>query len=203
MPNQTCFETIRIEAGQIQNIKWHNQRCNRTRRELFGEKRAIELQHWITPPPEGLYRCRITYHKQITKIEYIPYQPKIIKSFKIVPSTIDYRYKYSERTQLDHLKNQYPEVDEIIIEKDGLITDTTIANLAFYDGEQWVTPENPLLPGTMRAKLLNEKFLIPKPITSEALKQFSHVALMNAMIGFQIQKNSIIYNLTERPILCL
>ncbi|HHH19730.1 MAG TPA: hypothetical protein ENK86_04390 [Campylobacterales bacterium] len=202
MDRNTCFETIKIKDGRIHDIKWHNQRCNRTRRELFGEKKALELQYFITPPDKGLYRCRITYHKQVTKIEYIPYTIRTLESFKIVQSHLDYAYKYSNRTELEHLKNQHPDVDEIIIEKNGVITDTSIANLAFYDGQQWITPSTPLLEGTVRAKLLSEQFLIPKVIKSDELKHFSYVALMNAMIGFRIQKNSTIYDLTER-VICL
>ena len=61
------------------------------------------------------------------------------------------------------------DVDEVIIEKNGYLTDTTIANIAFFDGKQWFTPEKPLLKGTMRAKLIEEGFLQTKNIKSEEL----------------------------------
>ena len=202
MYKQSCFETIKIKDGTIHNIKWHNQRCNKTRRELYGKFKALELQYYISPPQQGLYRCRITYQEDVNNVEYAPYEPKTIETFKIVKSDIDYCYKYSDRIQFDRLKKQYPQFDEIIIEKNGQITDTSIANLAFYDGKRWLTPSNPLLQGTMRAKLLSEQFLVPKVIKSDELKHFSHIALMNAMIGFQIQKNSIICDPTER-VTCL
>jgi len=76
--------------------------------------------------------------------------------------------------------------DEIIIEQNGYLTDTTIANIAFYDGERWITPAKPLLKGTMRAKLLDEGLLHEKEIKKEDLKNYSQVALINAMIGFKI-----------------
>lgn len=180
------LETIKIEDGQIENIYWHNQRCNRSRVELFNENRILELSSFITPPTKGVYRCRILYGRDIESIEYIPYYRKKISSFTIIESQIDYKYKYSNREELDRLKDGY---DEIIIEKDGLLTDTTIANIAFYNGKGWVTPKIPLLEGTVRAKLISNNFLIPKDIKKEELEDFSHFALMNAMIGFQIQKN--------------
>ena len=185
--NSLLFETIKIENGQIENIEWHNQRCNKSRAELFNAKALLNLETFITPPPRALYRCRICYKKDIHSVEYIPYTPKIFNNFIIVKSQINYAYKYDDREELNSLQNLYK--DEIIIEKDGLLTDTKIANIAFYNGQEWITPKKPLLKGTMRAKLLHNNLLIPKNIRKEELENFSHFALMNAMIGFQIQKN--------------
>ena len=199
MPNIPLYlETIKIEDGEIYNIEYHNQRFNRTRENLFGLSKHINLEEAIvSPPQEGLYRCRILYREKIIYVEYIPYIDKNPKSFKIVSSNIEYRYKSTYRDELNDLLKSSHLYDEIIIEKDGLLTDTTIANIAFYDGDSWITPEKPLLEGTMRAKLLDKKILIPKIIKSDNLRYFSHFALMNAMIGFQIQKNITIYDRKE------
>ena len=196
------IETIKILDGKVYNIEWHNRRFNQTRLDIFGLDKSINLIEYINPPPIGLFRCRIVYDIDIISIEYIPYSPKVINSFKIVQSNIDYKYKYSNRDELNSLKESANGYDDIIIEKNGLLTDTTIANIAFFDGNEWITPKTPLLKGTIRAKLVNRGFLIPKDINSDKLKHFSNFALMNAMIGFQIQKNIIIYiNIKER--ICL
>lgn len=184
--NRLLFETIKIEDGQINNINWHNRRCNRSRAKLFNATTPLELENFINPPQKGLYRCRIIYGEEIDSIEYIPYTPKSFYQFNIIESQIEYSYKYSNREELKQLKNGY---DEIIIEKDGLLTDTSIANIAFYDGKEWVTPKTPLLKGTTRERLLNSNFLREIYIKADELQKFSHFALMNAMIGFQIQKN--------------
>ncbi len=187
MIKRELLETIKIEDGQVMNIEWHNRRCNKSRLELFDEKKLLNLEEFIKPPPKGLYRCRILYDNEVNSIEYIPYSPKKIKSLKIIQSDIDYKYKYNDREELNKLlDNAY---DDIIIEKNGFLTDTTIANIAFFDGEKWITPLKPLLEGTIREKLLSEEFLILKNIKSEDIKNFLHFALMNAMIGFQIQKS--------------
>jgi 4-amino-4-deoxychorismate lyase len=144
------------------------------------------LSSVIEAPPKGLYRCRILYHKTIHTIDYIPYLPKEIHRLKIVSSNISYSYKYADRTPLNDLLEKEKHYDEVIIEKEGLLTDTTIANIAFYDGEQWVTPAKPLLEGTMRAKLLDEGYLYKKEIKREDLKAYRRVALMNSMLGFKI-----------------
>jgi 4-amino-4-deoxychorismate lyase len=92
--------------------------------------------------------------------------------------------------------------DDIIIERGGLLTDTTIANIAFFDGKEWITPKKPLLEGSLRAKLLDNKILVKKDIKIDSLKHFSHYALMNAMIGFRIQKDVTIY-INEKEKICL
>jgi 4-amino-4-deoxychorismate lyase len=194
--NSLLLETIKIENGRIENIEWHNQRCNKSRAELFNTKSALNLETFITAPPTGLYRCRITYKHDIHSIEYIPYTPRIFNEFTIVKSQIDYAYKYANREALNSLQKPYN--SEIIIEKDGFLTDTSIANIAFYTGKEWLTPKTPLLEGTMRAKLLYNNFLTPKNIRKEELQNFSHFALMNAMIGFQIQKNVNIHEDVRR-----
>jgi len=186
------FETIKIESGQVKNIKWHNQRFNKARFELFGEKEQLDLQTYITPPSRGVHRCRIVYDKNIQSINYFPYATKLFKTFTVVNSNLNYAYKYNDRSDLEELlksplsKKIY---DEIIIEKNGLLTDTSIANIAFYNGKYWFTPKVPLLEGTTRARLLEEGFLKLKNIKKENIKNYSHFALMNAMIGFQIQKS--------------
>jgi len=180
------LETIKVEDGEVHNLSYHQERFEKSRKELFGLEDNMVLSSVIEAPPKGLYRCRILYHKTIHTIDYIPYLPKEIHRLKIVSSNISYSYKYADRTPLNDLLEKEKHYDEVIIEKEGLLTDTTIANIAFYDGEQWVTPAKPLLEGTMRAKLLDEGYLYKKEIKREDLKAYRRVALMNSMLGFKI-----------------
>ncbi|GIT99042.1 aminotransferase class IV family protein [Sulfurovum sp. TSL1] len=180
------LETIKIEDGVIHNLSYHQLRCNKSRQILFDSHDVLDLSSCIEAPKTGLYRCRILYAEHLHTIEYIPYTPKEIQRLKIVSSDIEYSLKYADRDALNALLESHKDVDEVIIEKKGYLTDTTISNIAFYDGKQWVTPAEPLLEGTMRAKLIDEGFLHPKEIKKERLQNYSHVALMNAMIGFKI-----------------
>jgi len=66
------------------------------------------------------------------------------------------------------------------------VTDTSIANIAFYDNGMWKTPKNPLLKGTTRARLIDEGKLIEADIRVNELRNFSKVALLNAMIDFDV-----------------
>jgi len=183
------LETIRVEDGKVHNLSYHQQRCNQSRQSLFGSKDTLELSSEIKAPQEGLYRCRIVYGEELDSIEYIPYTPKKIHSLKIVPSDIEYAHKYANREALDALLIAHPNVDEVIIEQEGYLTDTTIANIAFYDGKHWVTPKKPLLQGTMRAKLIEEGLLKTANISKDDLHKYTHVALINAMLGFKILKH--------------
>ena len=188
------LESIKIENAQIYNLTYHQARCNQSRQQLFGCTDTLDLSSVIHPPPHGLYRCRIRYAHTVQTVEYLPYTPKTINTLKIVSSNLEYELKYADRSALDALLSANPDVDEVLIEKEGYLTDTTIANVAFYDGKRWVTPQKPLLKGTMRTKLIDEGFLHPAPIKKEDLSSFKQVALMNAMIGFNILNHFNIYD---------
>ena len=49
----------------------------------------------------------------------------------------------------------------------------------------------------MRAKLIDEGFLHTKQIKKEDLQSYSHVGLMNAMIGFKILNIDTIQNIIK------
>lgn len=180
------LETIKIEDGEVSDLSYHQARCDKSRKALFNSTDRLDLSSLIQAPPKGLYRCRILYDEKIHSIEYIPYSPKEIHTLKIIASDLEYDHKYANRDALNKLLQTHTDADDILIEKEGYLTDTTIANIAFYDGKQWFTPEKPLLKGTMRAKLLDVGFLHTRKIKKEDLKNYTQVALMNAMIGFKI-----------------
>ncbi len=179
------FETIKIENRQASNLIYHQKRLNQAQKALFGLAPNIDLKTHLQAPSDALYRCRVVYDRKIQSIEYLPYATKEIHTLKIVTSSLEYHYKYTDRTALNKLLETYSEYDDILIEKEGFISDTSIANVAFSDGTQWFTPTHPLLKGTMREKLLDEGFLKEKDIRKDDISSYTQVALMNAMIGFK------------------
>jgi 4-amino-4-deoxychorismate lyase len=64
-----------------------------------------------------------------------------------------------------------------------MVTDSSYANLLFRKGDNYYTPSTPLLKGTMREKLLDEKKIAERSITRENIREFSEIYLMNAMLG--------------------
>jgi len=183
------LETIHIVDGKALNLAYHQRRFNASRHTL-GYSSSLTLE--LDPPREGEYRCRIVYEKKIETIEYIPYQKKTPQSFKLVHSEIDYPLKYADRNEIETLFKQKGEADEIIIIKDSLVTDTSIANLCFFDGKEWVTPEQPLLKGTTRQRFLDERRIKCADINYKEIPRFSKIAVMNAMTDFTIIENAII-----------
>ncbi len=80
------------------------------------------------------------------------------------------------------------ECDDILILKNGKVTDTSIANIVFFDGNKWYTPEFPLLNGTTRERLVSEKKIILRDITFKQIKSFEGFRLINSMIDFENQE---------------
>lgn len=179
------FETIKCYDGKLFNLEFHQARFEKAQKEYFGISPQITLSEKLEIPEfakNGLFRCRVTYSKKIDKVEFIPHQYREIKSLKLVEDDeIEYRYKYTNRDRLNLLFEKSGNCDDIIIVKNGFITDSLAANLVFFDGEKWMTPETSLLPGTQRAKLLKEKIIFEYLITPANLKKFKKIGLINAM----------------------
>ncbi|MEA3373201.1 MAG: aminotransferase class IV family protein [Campylobacterota bacterium] len=193
MNNLRFLETIRAENGVISHLEYHQRRMEMTLRANNCHLH-YDLTTLLSPPQQGLYRCRLLYDEGGTDISYIPYKTRTFTSLQAIEeNSIDYRYKYADRHRLDALFAKRKESDDVLIIKNGLITDTTIANIALFDGEQWLTPAEPLLYGTTRQRLIDEGKLLERAIPIEALSHYSKVAVMNAMIGFIEVENGIIF----------
>ena len=189
------LETIRCENGAAQYLTYHQLRVERSLKTL-GSSRLYDLTPLITPPDNRLYRCRIIYDESALNIEYILYQKRAIQTLQAIQADhLNYRLKYADRTDLDQLFIQRDDADDILIVQNGLVTDTSIANIAFFDGERWLTPKKPLLKGTTRARLLDEKKIFEHNIKVADLDNYTAFALMNAMIGFDRIKDGIIHPL--------
>jgi 4-amino-4-deoxychorismate lyase len=133
-----------------------------------------------------MYKCKVSYSSSINEIEIIPYQKRIIKSLRLVKdNTISYDHKYSDRSHLLELLAKRGDCDDILIVKNGYITDTSFSNIVFFDGDKWVTPARPLLRGTMRESLLKTNYIEETDILVNDLKKFTIARLVNAMLPFR------------------
>ncbi len=183
------LETIRIENGIACHLEYHQWRVESVFRSFNAQKKCFALQEYIDPPEATtLYRCRIIYTIEgIQNIEYIPYYKKIITSLHHIENPhCSYEYKYENREILMQMFAQKGLCDDILITRNGLITDTSIANVALFDGVEWWTPKTPLLAGTTRQRYINDGVLKTKDIPLESLHQYKKFALLNAMIDFDI-----------------
>ena len=89
--------------------------------------------------------------------------------------------KYTDRSLINTLFAQRGACDEIIIIKNGKVTDCSIGNLIFRQGKKWYTPDTPLLLGTQREKLLQEGKIQECTIFQEDIVNFDEIKIINAM----------------------
>jgi 4-amino-4-deoxychorismate lyase len=184
-------EAIKLKNGTLYNLDLHSGRMSNARRDLFGITEEVDLRKPIKIPTyaeSGLYKCRITYGKEIDNVEWIKYIPRVIKSIRLVRcNTIDYSHKYNDRSLFEKLLNESGcgENDAIIIIKNLRITDTYFGNVVFSRGYEWHTPKYPLLLGTKRAELLSKGLIIEKDILERDLNNYKAVRFINAMMEFE------------------
>ena len=183
-------ETIRSEDGRLINLEFHNERMMRTLFELFGLKKDIDLAGIVSVPDSatrGVFKCRVEYDKEIRKTEFIRYNLKPVRSLKVVEdNTIEYNYKFTDRRSIERLWKKRNECDDILIIKNGFITDSSYANVIFMDmSGVWYTPSTYLLPGTRRESLLRQGKIREAKIGYHDLENYTELKLINAMLGME------------------
>lgn len=187
------FESIRIENSVARNLSFHQERVNQSLRDLFTSTNQIpDLQRIIKVPPElgkATYKCRLLYNESEWLTEFTPYTPRKVASLKLIHiDDIDYSYKFTNRDIIDKAFTLKGTSDDVLIIKEGTITDTSIANILFLRKNKWFTPANPLLPGTCRARLIAQGIVTEAEITLSNFRQYSHFMLINAMNDFDQER---------------
>ncbi len=180
------IETIKVVDGEVFHLEYHQSRYEGVLNSL-GIEDVKDLKDYLDPPEWGLYRCRLEYGKGSIDVEYHKYKKRDISSLKLVfDNEIEYADKSANREKIDLHFAHKDEADDILIIKNLLVTDTSIANIALYRDGVWFTPKAPLLKGTTRERLLREGKIVEADINSNELRTFTQVALLNAMIDFDI-----------------
>lgn len=193
-------ESIRILNGRVSLLKYHEDRCNLSRKNLFAETKQLKFSGKIIIPAnyqKGLVKCRLIYGKDIEDISFQHYIIRKINKIKIIYNdSISYQYKYLDRKELDDLFKLKMECDEVMIVKNGLITDAYYYNFVFQKGKEYFTPKVPLLEGVRMTNLILNKRIIKKDIFATEIHKFDTIHLINAMTSLGkivIKPNQIIY----------
>lgn len=188
------FESIKVVDGQCMNLEWHQRRMDNSRLKVLGRTDHLNLQAILEIPEEfvdGLVKCRVSYGVSLGTTTFTNYIQKDITSLQQVEcEPFDYSFKYEDRNKLEQLYQQRGSCHEVLITHDGIITDTSYSNVALFDGSHWYTPEQPLLEGTQRAKLLASGLIKPSNLHISDLSGFEKLVLINAMLEFP-SKDSI------------
>ncbi|MBB3186500.1 aminotransferase class IV [Microbacter margulisiae] len=182
------IETLRIEHRQLIRPEWHERRLNDTRYHFFDKVQDIDLSRAIQIPQtltEATYKCRVVYSSDIEAVTFEPYHARDIRSLQVVyDDKIDYAFKYYDRSAFNDYLN-HSSSDDILIVKQGCVTDTSFSNIVFYDGKDWITPSYYLLNGIQRQYLLQQGIIIERKIKLGDLSSFYCAKLINAMLPFE------------------
>lgn len=152
------IETIRLADGMFHNLPLHRRRMELTCREAFGSAAPplpLDARSLDAKLRSGIFKCRITYARRIHNVEFEPYTPHPPRSLRLVEcDDIDYHLKFADRSHLNRLKALADGYDDILIVRNGLLTDISYANILLHSPQGLLTPALPLLNGVMRQHLL-------------------------------------------------
>lgn len=185
--NTLFSEAIKLKDGILYNLKYHQERVDRTLLRFYGTRIDLAILNEMIPENKktGLYKCRIVYGCQIECVEFIPYSLRSIKKVCIVSADdIEYSCKYTDRCYLNRLL-ETSGGDDIIIVKNNLVTDSFAANLVFESQSGLYTPNSYLLQGTKRQYLLDKEIIKEKEIYMEDITKYSRVFFINALIDLE------------------
>lgn len=194
------LETIRIENGVPCNIEGHLLRMKRTLGKNFDTFETIFIAKGGVIVPEkfstGIVKARMLYDEKHFNISFSKYKKRDISRLILIKNKgIIYNKKFSDRSALDHISANLDQKSDFLLVNRGLITDTSYCNVALQMGHKWFTPSYPLLDGTQRRQLLNNKTIFYKRIHVEDLQFYTSIKLFNAMMTWD--------EAIELPISCI
>ncbi len=193
------FESIRVFNGSPQNIDLHAKRMENAQKQLFGSEGNFSLGSFLESfdlPKTGIYKCRLLYGLEFSTPEFIPYTKKNTLSLKLVDGKdIDYSLKYADRTEIQNLFDQRNGCDDVLIIRNGLVTDTSYCNIIFENEMGLFSPQNPLLKGVQRDFLLQKRKIETAIIGVDDIKKYSFFYLINAMIPLEEAEKTPIENI--------
>ncbi|PKL84021.1 MAG: hypothetical protein CVV24_01820, partial [Ignavibacteriae bacterium HGW-Ignavibacteriae-3] len=158
----------------------------------------IDLNNFIKFPAElsdNLFKCRVLYSDNIHDVEFHPYTiTPVNKLYAVYDDGINYDHKYENRSAIQKLLCKAGD-GEILIVKNGYITDSSYANVVFSYSNYFITPSTPLLKGTKRELLLKSGKIREEVIRLVDISQFEYCYLINAMIDLEDEVRISIKNI--------
>ncbi len=190
------IETICLENGDYPLLDFHQQRVCHVFQSHFPGMEPLDLRD-IMPKLnfQERHKVRLVYGRDEYVIEHEKHEQRKIGHLKMVEDdSIEYSFKYLDRSRLQKLFDRRGDADEILIIRNGQITDSFYANVVFHDGYKWITPDSCLLRGVRREMLLREKLIKEQRITASDIPGFQKAGLINALTDL---------GETEIPIQCI
>ena len=129
---------------------------------------------------------RVVYDASSMEKTFTPYVTRPLRRVKAVTDDgISYQFKFADRQRLNRLWEQRGDCDDVLIIKNGKVTDCTYSNIVFRKGRDWFTSDSPLLEGTMRQNLIDRNMLRVTEILQKDIRSFDSFKVINAMLEFE------------------
>lgn len=193
------FETLKVEDGHFVRAERHIGRMLDTLTEVgcrCGDLPNFKDDSISADMRTGVVKCRCIYGASGSEVQFEPYIPRSVRSLKVVDGgDVDYHLKYADRSRLAELAAMRGECDDVLIMRNGRITDTSYSNVAFFDGRRYVVPEDFLLNGLQRRYLLETGIVTEEPLTVADFPRFRKVFLINAMLDLDYSVSLPIENI--------
>jgi para-aminobenzoate synthetase/4-amino-4-deoxychorismate lyase len=116
-----------------------------------------------------------------------PYEPvrlAIDRGNPVDPTDVGLFHKTSARARYEEAAARFPDADDVVlVNTEGELTETTVANLAVrLDGRWWTPPRSAgLLPGCERAALLEDGTLTERGIRIADLARADGLAVLSSV----------------------
>jgi len=123
--------------------------------------------------------------------EYDPQAPAI--TIALTPDPVDADdaglfHKTTRRDRYQAARDAVPWADDALLwNRDGMATETTVANIAIATGSGWATPpiESGCLPGVYRRVLVDGRRVTEQPLSVDDIEAAEHVAVFNSVRGWR------------------
>ena len=106
-------------------------------------------------------------------------------------------HKTTLRDRYELAAKRHPDADDVVlVNREGEVTETTIANIAVRIDGRWFTPalDAGLMPGVERRALLDEGTLTERSITVEGLRAAEEIAVLNSVSSW---RRAVLYSEEE------
>jgi para-aminobenzoate synthetase/4-amino-4-deoxychorismate lyase len=192
------LETLLLENGEVYLLDRHLQRMKASA-EYFGftfrEKEIRdELERLGAQSGSGKWKVRLLVSRRgESHIEAQEFNsPERVLRVALAPEPVSVNdrflfHKTTNRKVYEDALASRPDCDDVILWNDsGEVTESTIANLVIsIDGNLYTPPVHAgLLPGTLRAQLLEEGRVVERSIRREDLRAADEIFLINSVRGW-------------------
>ncbi len=182
------IESIHIKNGAVQNIELHDIRVQQTRKKILNIDDGFSLMAFIHPPSHMMnlnIKCRIVYSERVQEVTYAEYTVRDIRTLKMCQADhVEYVHKFEDRSDINALFDK-AKSDEILMIKNGAVTDCRYYNTAFLKEGKWYTPSKPLLNGVKRSSLISKGVLNERQIYAKDISLYEKVSLINALTDLE------------------